>query len=484
MGIIYNGEGIRNHVTDTFNNYNGKINIETRGSSSQWFDKKSYNFETQTATGLNNNVSLIDLPVENDWVLYGPYSDKSLIRNYLSYNLSAKTGTYAPRTKFCELLLNNEYQGVYMLTEKIKRDTNRIDIADLNPQDTSGNELTGGYIMKIDKFTGSTGESFSSSYPPYDGAWQDVIIQYHDPGSGELQAIQKFYIKNYILSFERDLYEADPNDLSVIYNKYIHIDSFIDFLIINEVAKNIDGYRLSTFFYKDKFSRDRGRIRMGPVWDFNLSFGNGNYYEGWETSGWQFDFRYVGEGDGYQIPFWWEKLLLNDLFQDKLKTRWINLRQSFLHTDSVLNYVDEQAALLAEAQERNFQKWQILGTYVWPNYFIASTYEEEIAFMKDWITDRLIWIDGNIPGNYVSRETKLPEKLHVMYPNPASDYLKIYGLNDASIIISDIRGRTLYKRTGLYGELRIELNDMQSGIYILNIFEGTYKETHKLIIQH
>ncbi|MBL4654637.1 MAG: CotH kinase family protein, partial [Bacteroidia bacterium] len=121
MGIIYNGIGNRNNLTDTSNNYDGQISIELRGSSSLGFPKTSFSLETQDSSGNNLNVSLLGLPKENDWVLYAPYSDKSLIRNVLTYKLGNDLDWYAPRTVLCELILNGQYWGVYVLTEKIKR---------------------------------------------------------------------------------------------------------------------------------------------------------------------------------------------------------------------------------------------------------------------------------------------------------------------------------------------------------------------------
>ena len=146
---VINNDTQRNFVSDTTYEYNGQISIEIRGSTSQIFPKKQFGLETQKEDGSNNNVSLIGLPIENDWILYAPFSDKTLIRNMLVYKLSGDLGHYAPRTRPCEVVLNGEYVGVYVLTEKIKRDKNRVDISKLNPDEISGDDLTGGYIIKL-----------------------------------------------------------------------------------------------------------------------------------------------------------------------------------------------------------------------------------------------------------------------------------------------------------------------------------------------
>ena len=205
MGIIYNGEGNLNYVDDPFNNYNGKVSIEIRGSTSQCYPKKSYSFETQDEDGNNSNVSLIDLPTENDWVLYAPYSDKSLMRNVITYDLSNEFGHYAPRTKFCELVLNNEYVGIYVLIEKIKRDENRVNISKLKENDTIGDDLTGGYIIKIDAFTGG-GRGWGSEYS------NSLNYQYHYPKYDKILPVQKEYIQDFIYQFETVMFGDNYND--------------------------------------------------------------------------------------------------------------------------------------------------------------------------------------------------------------------------------------------------------------------------------
>ncbi|HKR06100.1 MAG TPA: CotH kinase family protein, partial [Bacteroidia bacterium] len=173
LGIIDNGPGIRNYMTDPFNNYNGYIGIETRGHSSQSFPQKQYSFETRDSSGNDLNASLLGMPAEHDWILYAPYTDKSCMRNWLVYQLSNDMGQYAVRGKFCELVLNGEYKGIYEITETIKRDADRVDIAKLTPNDTIGDDVTGGYIVKIDWVDGPY---WVSAYPPdQTNPWNNVI---------------------------------------------------------------------------------------------------------------------------------------------------------------------------------------------------------------------------------------------------------------------------------------------------------------------
>lgn len=203
MGVIHKGEGMTNYITDPYNDYKGKVSIEIRGATSQSFPKKSYGFETQYENGENRNVSLIDLPEENDWILYAPYSDKTLIRNILAYKLSRKLGHYAPRTKLCQLIVNGDYRGVYVLIEKIKRDENRVDISKLNPDEVTGDDLSGGYMLKIDKQTGNSGPVWQSDIG-------GIYFQYEYPKYDEIVPEQKEYIKNCIDKFEEALTGEDP----------------------------------------------------------------------------------------------------------------------------------------------------------------------------------------------------------------------------------------------------------------------------------
>ena len=391
MGIIDNGFGNINSTSDPFNDYNGKISIEYRGSSSQSFPKKPYALETQDSLGNNNNVSLLGMPVENDWILYAPYSDKALMRNFLTFDLGRKMGHYAPRTVYCELVINGDYKGVYILMEKIKRDNDRVDIAKLDTDDLAGDSLTGGYIIKVDKYTGTGGVDWLSDFPNMSGG--SLYIQYHYPEATVLQPQQLNYIEQYVDSFEYALNGPNFTDTSIGYAKYIDVNSFVDFYIINELSKNIDGYRLSTYMHKDKQSKG-GKLTMGPFWDFNLAFGNADYCSGGITSGWE-----VNGGCGDNNPFWFERLLDDTLYQNKLKCRWEYLRERSFHQDSLFNFIDSIALYLDGAQQRNFQQWPTLGTYVWPNYYVGSSYPDELNFFKTWIGDRLVWLDNNILGN-------------------------------------------------------------------------------------
>ena len=383
--------------------YEGIAGIEIRGASSQMFDKKSYGLETWDDNNEDINVSLMGMPEEEDWVLHGPYSDKSLMRNKLIYDLSSDMGRYASRTRFVELILNGTYKGVYVFMEKLKRDKGRIDIAKLKPEENSGDDLTGGYILKIDKIAGSNvgsgynnQNSFASQVPPPHTGTGEIRFLYEYPDAEDISSAQKNYIKQYVQDFEEALSSNDFKDPEMGYRAYIDVESFIDFFILNEISHNVDGYRLSTFMHKDK----NGKLNMGPIWDFNLAFGNADYCGGGNTDTWAYRFNERCPGDFWSVPFWWYRLLEDPYFVEKLKTRWFEYRSNILSDPAVLGKISDYKKEMqdVDAIDRNFTQWAILGKWIWPNNFVGTTYEAEQIYVEEWIVDRMSWLDGAIGG--------------------------------------------------------------------------------------
>ena len=384
MGVINNANGI-NNVGDNFNDYDGKITIEKRGNSSQDQEKPPYRFETVDNNAENNNVQLLGFPEENDWILYAPWSDKSLLRNVLIYSLSNEMGRYAPRSKFVELYINDEYRGVYVLMEKIKRDKNRVEISALNPNENSGDNVTGGYILKFD--WAETGDNNGGFYSLIDG----MRYNYHYPKADEISTQQKDYIQTFINSYENVMNGNNYNTENG-YSKFIDVESFIDFIILQEISRNVDAYGLSTYVYKDKESINN-KLTAGPIWDFNHGFGNCDYYKAWETDGWNISYIY---DDMDQRAFWWLKLWDEENFKGMVKDRYNELRLSVLSINNVNSKIDEYVSTLGNSVNRNFTKWPILGEYIWPNYQVFDTHQEEIVYLKSWINNRLTWMDSEL----------------------------------------------------------------------------------------
>ncbi|MGA1225817.1 MAG: CotH kinase family protein [Tamlana sp.] len=388
-------------IVDEEIDFIGNIGIEIRGSSSQMFPKKQFGVETRDANEEGISVSILGFPDEEDWVLYAPYSDKSLMRNILIYDLSRDMNRYASRAKFVEVSINGVYNGLYVFMEKLKRDSNRIDINKLKPDENSGEDLTGGYILKIDKASGldetlyTITNSITSKYAP-NGALsnQKIHFNFDTPKEEDITPEQVDYISNFMFDFEDALAGSNFTDATEGYRKYIDTESFIDFFLLNELSNNVDGYRLSTWLTKDK----NEKLKMGPIWDFNLAFGNANYCGGGETNVWAYKFNERCANDLWQIPFWWDRLLSDPVFVSELKARWGDLRSGILSNQAILDKIDNYKSLLitSEAAEKNFVVWSVLDKYIWPNNYIGNTYTAEIDYLKNWIQERVLWLDVEI----------------------------------------------------------------------------------------
>jgi hypothetical protein len=439
MGIIDNA-GQPNNSNDPFNAYDGWIGIEFHGQSSLSFAKKSYGLETRDSLGDNQNVSLLGLPVENDWILHGPYSDKSQMRNALAYTLAAELGRYAPGVRFCEVIINQEYRGIYILTEKIKLDNDRVDITRLQPQDITEPQVSGGYIFKKDKI--NEGDNIINL-----NRGQQLIIT--EPKSDLIVPEQQNWLVNHLNDFEDVLYSGGD------YSAWIDVVSFADNFLMVELAKNIDGFRLSTYFYKDR----NEKIVAAPVWDYNLSFGNADYNDGWIASGWYY--THIGYDNN-----WWLHLVDDVYFQNLCKTRWTLLRSGPFSEEHIFNLIDNWSELLQEAQSRNFMLYPVLGIYLWPNPgfpqsgsfgYNAPTdggpvsWEEEIANLKSFIHQRLLWMDENLPGTLISGLNNDISEAYtdagLPFPNPFNSnskiIIKINNPGPLSLVLYSITGQII-----------------------------------------
>jgi hypothetical protein len=453
MGIIFNGEGARNNVTDVMNHYNGKIGIEVRGQSSQMFPMKSYSVELRDDAGNSLEKSLFGMPKNEDWVLYAPYNDKTLMHNFLAYTLSNEMGRWAAHCRFVEVILNNQYIGIYVFMERIKRGSSRVNITKMNSTDISGDAVTGGYIFSLDKEPDGWFSSYTTPNSTTNSRRQYTYVY---PKLENIVQQQKDYLKSYVDSFENAAASPDFQDPLNGIRKFADIPSFVDHFIVNEVSRNVDGYRLSAYFYKDRSSKNR-KIFAGPVWDYDLAFRNANYCEGSNPTGWAYMFNYVCPGDGAGlIPFFWYKLADADTaFKAALRCRWKGLRHTTL-SEQHLNYlIDSIVTLTAEARQRHFQKWPVLGQYVWPNpQPIPSDYAGEISTLKQWLTNRLYWLDNNMPNKGACEDwpADAPGTLIAeVYPNPLASpgntntlVIKTKIAQEVWFRVTDAMGRTVH----------------------------------------
>jgi hypothetical protein len=406
--IINNASGI-NTITDSPNEHDGKAKVEYRGCSSQSFPKKSYGFELRDPANTDNDLDddLFGFPTESDWVLNAAYTDKTLMRDALSFYMSNRTGNYASRTRYVELVIDGQYQGIYVLEEKVKRDAGRVDVKKLDPTDKSASKITGGYIVKIDKSCGNVdpGHSWTTNFAS-PGGNPDALYNWatHFPNDSDLTTDQFNYIKNYVQEFETVMNGDAVCESANGYNKYILDDTFIDHFLLQEMTSNSDAFRFSSFFSKQRDS-EGGKLRAGPLWDMNLALGfltspfsgNSRSYEGWQ---------YTAPGDpAFPVPFFWGKLLTCCDYRNKVFTRYQQLRRTVLQTSVLMAFIDSQFGLLNQgAYDRNFQKWPIIGMQTWtdqPSY-TGETLVAEVNYLKTWVTNRLNWMDANI-GSFVTQ---------------------------------------------------------------------------------
>ena len=477
MRIFFKEDGSINKITDTPENYDGNIGIKQRGQSSLFFfDKKGFSIETRDELGEEESIAIMGMPKEVDWVLHGPYSDKSLMRNALMYTLADSITPYAPRVQMTEVIINDEYQGVYLFTEKIKRDGDRVDVAKLKDDDLTGDDLTGGYILKFDK---ADTEEIGWTSPFSENTDQPVNFVHVYPDWDDIAPEQKNYIQNWITDFEELLAGPDYTDELIGYRKSINTESFIDFMLLNEMSRNVDGYRLSTYMFKDKDSND-DELHLGPVWDYNLAFGNANYCDANRIDGWAYNYNDVCPGDQFPIHFWWKRLLTDPTFAEDLAQKWMKLRNGKFSNSNINGLIDHFEAQLTIPQVRNFQKWDILGTDVWPNAFVGTTYASEVDYLRSWLMDRMAWMDSAFDIDLAAQTIQNENNISIG-PNPVQDVLTINGdfLNKTySISIYDLSGQVL---TFSKSSNTIDVSSLNPGVYTILISNTSDQKTMRFI---
>ena len=416
--------------------YEGWVGIERRGQTSQQlFPKIGYGIELRTVAYEDTSAVLLGMPAEEDWVLHGPYSDKSLLRNALAYRIARGVMPYAPRSRFVELVLGGEYRGVYLLTEKIKRDGDRVNLARLEAADTTGVALTGGYLLSVDKGPDvrSGGIGFALEPSGVAEAARRTELRYEYPRADRIAPAQRAYVRAWMQDFEDRLLREGLDDPVDGYLAVVDLRSFVDYCIVNEVAKNIDAYRISTFLYKDREDRG-GRLAMGPVWDFNLAFGNADYCGGAESSGWVVNFFDVCPQDAFQAPFWYRRLFASDSFRVALATRYADLRRAgqALSDGRLRLLVDSlEAELAGEPAARNFARWPVLGERVWPNPVVETSHAQAVDRVWGFLRGRLVWLDRVLEGwTSAQPEASPSEPVPIaLAPNPGSGTVRLVGLD-------------------------------------------------------
>ncbi len=372
--VYDNGWNQPNSFSAPVPNFEIHVGIEKQGYTSSGGDKPNYDFEIQTFNGNDSAMSLFGLPSESDFILKSCYTDEFMMKDPLTFAMSNRMGFYAPRTRYVELVVNGEYSGLYILMEKIKRDSNRVNIAKLNPTDTSGSALTGGYIFEINP--NGAPAAWYSNYQGYQGTNLGGNIEFKMvyPKLNIIHPTQLNYINNFVDSFENVLYGNNFQDPLYGWRKYANENSIIDFLIVSEYSTNYDTYGRSNYLFKEK-STDGNKIHFAPPWDSDRGYVYDTNWVHLKTHGY------------WEFPFWWSKLRTDSLFEKRLQCRYATYRNEALTDSSFANFIDTTYLYMRNSLQRNVARWQ--------NYWAEPTELKNIALF------RLDWMDQKLSSNVI-----------------------------------------------------------------------------------
>ncbi len=472
MKIIWNGPGATNLVTDIPNAYDGAIGIEIRGASSAWYPQTPYAIETRDANGNDQDVSVLGFPEEHDWCLLSHYNEKTFARFPLAFEMFREMDHWAPRAQLVEVLLNGEYRGIFLFCEKIKRDNDRVNIKKSEVEPAPGSdELTGGYIFKIDYWNNGNSFPAAMEVPGFPGFIPHYVYYYPKPE--DLSTLQRNYLQHFVQAFETVLYGPNFTDSINGYRKYIDVPSFIDYFIVSEVSRNNDGYKKSRYFYKDRNSEDP-KIHAGPVWDFDWAWKNideCSIFANTNGSGWAYQINSCSPD--VISPGWYDRLLQDSAFAHALCARYVELRQTVLSNDRLLSKVDSIATLVSTAKTRHYTRWPILSENGWaPEVnFTPTNYAGEISRLKIWIKQRMIWLDAHFPQWCDTVDTTLsPQNATILFPNPVTDLFQLTGISRyETITCFNVSGR-LVPLSGTFSEgagWQFNTQNLPNGIYLL-----------------
>ncbi|MBB5825086.1 CotH kinase family protein [Micromonospora carbonacea] len=366
-----------------------RIGYHLRGTSSSLFDKAPYRVEFRDNEDDDADYPVLGMPAESDWVLRGPYTDKALIREALTFDLARQLGYQAPRYAFVEFYLNvadrplgaEDYQGVYMIVETIKNAKNRLDLKELDPDDVTLPAISGGYIFKFEWLTAEEPTLECVGRPATCWHYLEVV----DPSP--LQPEQQVWLTGHLQQFNDLMQSRSFADPTTGYPAWIDVGSFVDSLILNELTRNFDAYARSSYFYKDR----GGKITAGPLWDLDITYGVGGG-DNLETAGWQY------EQPRWPKPNnWINRLVTDPAFVGLVRARWAELRRGPLSGAQLDARFAAITAPLVNAAERNFQRWpnlttEKIGPIVTPT---ADTWQGQVRYMRDWMTERMAWLDSS-----------------------------------------------------------------------------------------
>ena len=369
----------RNHHPSDEPDLDSQALIRVRGNSSRYFDKKSYLFRFTDEEGEYADHEVMGMASHYEWALHGPFLDKTLIRNYMWYNIAGEIMDYAPNVRFCEVILNGEYQGLYVLLETITNGEDcRVNVTEPFDSDTAG-----GYVLRLDRGSATAVKNIDNftyyTYRLNRATKTNLNIVY--PRSGALTQEMADKIEQDFSDFEKALYSFDYDSKFYGYETWIDMESFADYFILNEITQNYDAGWLSTYLYKDV----GGKYKM-VIWDFNSACDN--YQERWI------------ESDLFQMEstLWQQMLFRDEDYCLYVIDRYRYLRKNFLSDEYLMNYIDDTVAYLGPAVERNFEIWgySFQMSMLEPEERNPISFEDAVSDMKEFLQRRGAWMDENI----------------------------------------------------------------------------------------
>ncbi|MCU0347430.1 MAG: CotH kinase family protein, partial [Saprospiraceae bacterium] len=435
-------------------------------------------------TGQDTSVALLGMPEEEDWIFLAMWNDKSFVRNTLMYDLARKAGQWAPNTRHVEVLLNGQYAGIYVFCEKIKRDGDRVDVAKLTPDDNELPNLSGGYIFRHDY-----GWDFATdNWRPQNCPDRLLNFEFDYPKAEEITQPQIDYLTGYMDDMEEALFSPNFRDPQAGYRAFLDMDSWVDYFLLSELSGNVDAYKKSMYYHKD---RD-GLLKLGPIWDFDwaLKFlGENSFPNG---SGWLYTIDPCTQ-DVLYVPYF-KRLMEDSFFQQLVCARWQTLRASHLANDLIFSYIDSVALVVDEAKDRHFERWECLGydsgAPELPPY--PTTYAGEVEKLKNFLQLRLTWLDKHLQTvacgtNTVEPDTELSVEL---LPNISDGEFVVRakgirtGSGKLAAKIYDARGVFLWKTFLANGDNSLDLTSLTAGVYFLIVETKQEKLIRKMVLTH
>lgn len=352
--------------------------VRGRGNASWEFPKKPYRIK------FSEKRSPLGAPASaKKWTLINNYGDKTLMRNILAFELSRRLGmSYTPFCQPVDVILNGEYRGCYQLCDQIEVNKNRVNITEMEPEDKAQPALSGGYLIEIDAYAYSEASYFVSK--------KGIPVTIKSPDEDDITPEQSAYIKNFFNSMENAVFSQNFTDKEQGYRRYLDLDSFLQHFIVGELAGNTDTY-WSVYMYKDRKS---DKLYTGPIWDHDLSFENDIRIYPLNNMP---DFVYAsGQSSAahYEVRNMVNRIIKEDSqARDRLIEMWNEARKDVFTEESLIQYIEETAALLDESQKLNFMRWNILNQSVHQNVAAYGSYEAEVDVVKKYIKKRLPKMD-------------------------------------------------------------------------------------------